>query len=579
MSLMCPRPFLVAVAVLLAASLIGMPPAAAKTRTSTGLVCTKVGTPRSDRIVGTAHRDVICGRGGHDIIIGGAGNDVIDGGPGTDSLSGGTGNDTLVGSAGDDVIDAGTGNDSISAGVGNDRVEGGAGNDRVTGSDGNDTVVGSDGNDVLQGGNGNDDLSGGAGVDVVDGGAGTDWCDVGGEDRQGSCVRDAQEPVIRETRLSSTSLDVTNGSVPVTVLVRATDDTGIRAIQVSASTTPGGHYLDSWYGVQRTSGNARDGWYRVSLTMPRYMASTDVSIHLMAVDRVNRQTWASGPGLHVTGNDPDREAPIVVSTSVTPGSVDVRRTQGYVTIKARIRDDKSGVGQVLGCPVKPTSTGFVRSGECLAMSRASGTTRDGSWESAWYVPQNLISGQWDIRLCIEDRSHENDGPCWVGPGEAAYAKANGLELTGPTQPAPGASLTVLGLDADTHPPELTSVIISPGEVDASAAARTAYADVAARDVEGIMHVRLQIHPDDATSGPIETSYDPTLVSGTPRDGVWRFRIDIPRGAPAGAYFATTTIEDNMHRITWRPADHQISGDCTRAYTPDQVPGGDSLLVR
>ena len=66
-----------AAAVLIATSVFGLPAAVAGAHTTTGLPCTKVGTPHNDRIVGTSGRDVICGRGGNDVITGSNGNDVI----------------------------------------------------------------------------------------------------------------------------------------------------------------------------------------------------------------------------------------------------------------------------------------------------------------------------------------------------------------------------------------------------------------------------------------------------------------------------------------------------------------------
>ena len=126
---------------------------------------------------------------------------------------------------------------------------------------------------------------------------------------------------------------------------------------------------------------------------------------------------------------------------------------------------------------------------------------------------------------------------------------------------------------------LTSVTFSPGAVDASAGARTAYVDVAATDVEGIMHVRARLYAEDDSARTLDTSYEPTLVSGTPQDGVWRFEVDIPGGTPAGSYWVPTWIEDNTHQQGWQPARRLSGGEFWQAYTAGQTPGGDSLVVQ
>jgi hypothetical protein len=170
-------------ALFLSLGVAGAVDAATTTKTSTGVVCTVVGTARGDVLIGTAGNDVICGVGGNDTISALGGNDIIDGGVGNDVVNAGDGNDTIYGGAGDDKLRGDAGNDSINGeagndaetgGLGDDGISGGLGNDTVSGGDGVDTLNGNDGADVLSGDAGNDTESGGAGDDNLSGGLGSD---------------------------------------------------------------------------------------------------------------------------------------------------------------------------------------------------------------------------------------------------------------------------------------------------------------------------------------------------------------------------------------------------------------------
>ena len=161
-------------AILLAVGFASAVEAATKTKTSTGVICTIVGTAGNNTINGTSKNDVICGLGGNDVIKGLTGNDIIDGGLGNDTLYGGTGNDTLIGGGGNDSLRGEVGTDNLSGDIGNDSLLGGDGNDTLRGGDGTDSLTGDAGNDLAFGGTGNDTLNGGLGNDTASGETGND---------------------------------------------------------------------------------------------------------------------------------------------------------------------------------------------------------------------------------------------------------------------------------------------------------------------------------------------------------------------------------------------------------------------
>ena len=148
--------------------------AANTTKTSSGAICTIVGTSQNNTLTGTSGKDVICGLGGNDTINGLGGDDVIDAGTGNDVVNGGDGNDTILGGVGDDKLRGDSGNDSFYGDVGNDILTGGLGDDTLRGGEGSDSISGDGGNDIEVGGVGDDSLAGGLGDDSVSGEGGND---------------------------------------------------------------------------------------------------------------------------------------------------------------------------------------------------------------------------------------------------------------------------------------------------------------------------------------------------------------------------------------------------------------------
>lgn len=148
--------------------------AATTTKTSTGIVCTIVGTTGNNTLTGTAAKDVICGLGGNDTINGLGGNDIVDGGTGNDVINGGDGTDTIYGGVGDDKLRGDAGNDSLYGDAGNDSLTGGEGDDTMRGGDGADSLTGDAGNDIESGGLGDDTVVGSVGDDTVSGEGGND---------------------------------------------------------------------------------------------------------------------------------------------------------------------------------------------------------------------------------------------------------------------------------------------------------------------------------------------------------------------------------------------------------------------
>jgi Ca2+-binding RTX toxin-like protein len=589
---------------LLMGSLLMAPTAAdAATYTSSGLRCTKVGGSGANRIVGTPRNDVICGRGGNDTIYGGGGADVIDGGAGNDViragagndrvyggtgrdtlngddgadsmngqwdddvLVGGTGDDSLAGYTGTDRIDSGAGNDAVTGGAGPDTLAGGAGNDRMSGDDGGDIISGNDGNDVLAGNADNDDLLGGAGSDRIDGGAGTNWCDATSSDSQTACKTDLQAPQAATLSLSRSTVDVSNGPVTITASVRVTDDTGVRQVQI-------GHV------ARLTRGTVRDGWWNATITIPQYSEPGLRAVDVSLTDRVGRSGQGFFPErITVVNSRPDRQPPVVRSMSVSPASVDVRAAAEEVTATMRITDDLAGVEGGYLCPAHLYADAFRQADACSSLERTSGTARDGLWTASYTVPRGAVGGQWNFQVWVEDASGNHPTQYYFGPDQLQWEAAHDVEPWGLPLPDGAGRFTVTG-SSDNNAPVLTSMTLSPPSVDVRTSSATVTVDLAATDLEGITSAGVSV-AGETDQGWIDlgSDSDPTLVSGTPEDGVWRLRLPIAQGTPPGTYRIQVWLEDVTHFTSWLSPGSSTYDSSQQLLTPEQAPTGSVLTVQ
>ncbi|MFY0406528.1 calcium-binding protein [Solicola sp. PLA-1-18] len=539
-------------------------PAQAVTRTSSGVTCTIVGTTGRDVLKGTSRRDVICGRGGNDVINGRGGNDVIDGGAGKDKVTGGAGNDTLIG------------------GPGRDRLAGSAGRDRLAGGSGGDTLAGGTGDDrAVDGGPGDDELSGGAGSDHVDGGPGFNLCDhpSAAGDRKVRCATDKSAPVVRELRLSRTSVDVSSAAQRIRVRVRLTDDTGVKRVQIG----PTHPYL--------ASGTARDGIWTAVVVVPRYIKPGARDIDISVTDRVGRHSSVSRFGAYTVRNTVvDRAMPVVRSLRLSASTVDVRKAGTSVTATVRVTDDLAGASYLALCPAHayPTQTpSFRQAGACASMSRKSGSARDSVWKGRLEVPKGSTGGTWNVEVWIDDAAGNSGNDFWFGPDGYAALREHG-PITEPRHRAlPGGAgrFTVRGAPHDTHAPVLTSLRMSPSTVDTSDGAKRVTVDLAGRDVEGITSVWLHVsgrpgRPEDqGSTDSIDIAWidELTRVSGSARNGVWRATFVVPGGTPDGRYWIQASLQDRGYFESWVSGDSGWTTD-NHVLTPALAPTGTHFVV-
>ena len=508
--------------------------------------CTIVGTSGADRLVGTPRRDVICGGGGNDYILGGGGDDLVYGGPGADRIYGGAGTDRLLGGSSDDIVSGGDGSDTALGGPGKDRLTGGPGNDRLAGEDANDVADGGAGTDTVLGGDGNDDLAGGTSADTIDGGAGTNWCQLDAADVANRCVYDKTPGAADNLTASTSSIDVTLAHRSVTFRVHVTDDTGVDDVLIGpGEDTP-------WFPgtmAKLVSGDVRNGWWTATVTVRRWsMPGTYVPV-VEIWDRLHRQSETPFPaaGVEVLDATPDTVKPEVTLLSPDPTTAyDVRTAAAKVTIRARIVDEVSGVGNISMSIWAPRVNGAGTEGFGDNITLTSGTGRDGIWTGTIMIPKGQVGGDWSVAIAVSDRAHldwKNVVRYW-GPGEYEAYQGD-LEKNRPFPYGMG-SINVIGrLRTDSAPPVLSSATVSPATVDTLAGPAAVHVSLQATDAgSGIdgMNVTLvpAVEEDNLTWHP---SMNPHLASGTIKDGTWTGTINLPQGLPPGTYYLRVYLWD------------------------------------
>ncbi|MDQ1688322.1 MAG: hypothetical protein QOK42_1297 [Frankiaceae bacterium] len=544
--------------------------ASAATYSSTGALCTKVGTSGADRIYGTTHRDVICGLGGNDLIYAYGGDDLVDAGSGNDTVYAATGNDVVYAGTGNDVVSGDVGADTIYGSDGADRISGGSGADKESGGAGGDILRGGDDNDRLLGQDGNDDLAGDNGSDTVDGGAGTNWCTIGSTDTQKACVYDQSAPVLKDSEVTPDPVDVTTGDRLLLARLHLVDDTGVSTVQIGFQDFTTGELGPSGGNPHLVSGTVRDGMWEATVKAHRYSEPGVFEMYVDARDRVGR--WLNtmvDSAITVRDATPDRSNAVVQSVHLLSSTVDARSADTSIGATAHITDDASGaeVGDVFMCLYSPGSAGAYNQQPCDNMERYSGTARDGSWRSTSSIPKGSVGGTWNVGIWVTDQVHQGSPTYFLGEDVYRAYTADSPAPEPSYVSLANARFTVLG-DADNTSASLLGFKADVTSVDTLTAAKTVTLSVQAHDAagEGVSGVggTIAAESNDASS-PSFPPADGVRFQGTLTDGWWSLTFTFPQGTPPGRYpVSQIWVSDKSHWQSYAPPASPYAG------YPDQL---------
>jgi hypothetical protein len=472
-------------------------PAAPLGLSAAGVPCTLRGTEGDDVLTGTSGADVVCGLGGDDTLEGAAGQDVLDGGPGSDRLLGG---------------------------------------------------------------DGDDDLDGGPGRDLLDGGVGTNWCVPVLDDVLEQCRYDLEQPTVEYLAVTPDTVRVDDADVPVTVLARVLDDTGVVSAQAQS------HASTSWQNGpgfdwgRLVAGTVRDGVWEIPGRARRYSAGGTFTVSVFVQDRLGRSSSAYFENqLRVVSSTVDQQPPVVQSVALTSSTgsfpLDVREQPAEVTIDARITDELSGISAPPRVCAQVSEDGgrFHGTGDCTTLQRTTGTAHDGHYRGVLQIPQRSVSGEYGIELTAPDHANPTPSVTWVG--EKAYQQQLEIYNGSPGDlrllPAGAGHFGVIGVQSDDTAPSVTEVRLSPTEVDTLTTSQTVEVLVHAVDPgpDGVWRVGASLASSgtDGSSPTLEGVQTVERLSGTALDGWWRLELTMPQGTPPGTYYLHTFVEDTRQR--------------------------------
>ena len=149
-----------------------------------------------------------------------------------------------------------------------------------------------------------------------------------------------------------------------------------------------------------TSGTPADGVWGCSVTFPQGAATGTwtFSAHLWdETGNFNRETTSTTVTVSSTGGG-DTAPPNVVSSSATPGAVDVSSSSVTVALSARVTDSETGTRSV-----HLMLDGAAQTQICTA-GLTSGTPADGVWGCSVTFPQGAATGTWTFSAHLWDET-------------------------------------------------------------------------------------------------------------------------------------------------------------------------------
>lgn len=219
----------------------------------------------------------------------------------------------------------------------------------------------------------------------------------------------------------------------------------------------------------------------------------------------------------------DRQPPSVRTLELSPRSVDVTDGDKYATVRLHVVDD-TGVSDV------QLTVYDVETGAALQVSSSatlvSGSVRDGWWEDTFLIRRWTEPGSYSVLADLRDRVRRN----------STHEVRDALEVANST---PDRDLpTVVQLIR----PTVSTV------VDVRTDARTVVIEARIQDTlsgvsDGNSFCLYKPVDGGYTNLPCPTA---VLVSGTRYDGVWRARIQIPRGETGGDWNVGIDARDRAH---------------------------------
>lgn len=207
---------------------------------------------------------------------------------------------------------------------------------------------------------------------------------------------DLSAPVLVSSTVTPKTLNLVTGPSTVKVTIRVTDQTGTTPPiaflgQESTGQTQG------LAAMTLISGTVKDGIWERSITLPKGAASGEWEAIIFPLsDKLGNTSSAfkTLTTIKVSGNASDISAPVLVSVTVTPKTLNL--ATGPTTVKVTVRvTDKTGVA----APIAYLAHDAADQPQGLGrLTLVSGTVKDGTWQRSMSIPRGAALGQWKAVL-------------------------------------------------------------------------------------------------------------------------------------------------------------------------------------
>jgi hypothetical protein len=381
---------------------------------------------------------------------------------------------------------------------------------------------------------------------------------------------DIKAPTVTSITPAQASIDTSAGPQEATFDVGAADDLSGVAFGDLTLTSPNGQ--ENFGGqLTPTSGTDLSGHYTAAVDLPQYGQSGNWAISLTLWDNAgNMRTYTSAdlsaaglPGTFPVTAAPDSIPPQVASLTFDPPSVDTTNGPADALVTAHLTDNASGATDAELTLTSPNGQQSVQA----SLQLVGGSTTDGYWQGGLHFNQFLDAGNWTIDLTVTD-------------------------LAGNTADLTGAALSTAGLPstyavagpADTTPPAVTSVSISPGSVDVRTQQQTVTVALGLSDAQsGVASGTFVLEPQSGLSAAISGSFygPPATGNGTINNGTWQVEVTIPQFVAPGTWqIDRLDVFDNAgNSHSYGTADLRVLGTTTFTVqsTPDTTPPAVSAI--
>jgi hypothetical protein len=221
----------------------------------------------------------------------------------------------------------------------------------------------------------------------------------------------------------------------------------------------------------------------------------------------------------------DTEPPVLESLSISPATIDTTSEARTVIVKAHISDAAG-----LQYPNVDFFSSTGRQSEDGEFVLVSGTNEDGEYEARVPFYRYSQAGTWKIELRLPDRAGNSSVL------DAAEVEAKGFPAT----------LDVEDEDADTEPPVLESLSISPSSLSGGAAIRTV--TVKAHIVASQSPVRFPNVEFLSPTGKQGENEELERISGTDTNGEYEAKVPFPAYAEEGTWKIAIRLGDYVGNV-------------------------------